>query len=158
MATQTVYWRRRHWFPANGIGDVDVVRAEHWDAPPLEQEEQHDLGWHRIDIDRAAGAEVVCDIWGPLGLCGDLTDPVRIADAAAIAAAIVAELGLRPPMPDDMVYDCPWKPSAVDDGGTDDDPSPQFVALQSDCARIYEQLREALAEKHGIDIVPLVDA
>lgn len=155
MAIQTVYWRRRHWFPAASIGDVDVVRGEHWDAPPLTRDEPHDLGWHRLDIDRDGGAEVACDIWGPLGLTGELTDPVAIADAVVIAAAIMAEVGIAPPMPDDIVYDCSWKPEHVDGGGTSDEPSDAYAALQVACGITHDELREALAERHGIAIPQL---
>jgi hypothetical protein len=152
---KTIYWRRVHQFPAAGMNEVRVVRAEHWDAPPLDRDETHDLGWHRLDIDTDGGAEVVTDIWGPLGLCGDLTDPVAIADGVAVAAAVMAELGVRPPMPEDAVYDCPWKPSDLVGCGADDQPSPAYEALQCHCANVYEHLREALAEKHGIEISPL---
>ena len=155
MAIQTIYWRRRHSFPAASIGDVAVVRGERWEAAPLERDEPHDLGWHRLNIDRDGGAEVVCDIWGPLGLCGEITDPVAIADAVVIAAAIMAETGIAPPMPDDMVHDCPWKPTDVDRGGTEELPSDEYAALQSACAMTYDELREALAERHGIEITPL---
>lgn len=155
MKIQTVYWRRRHGFPAEVISDVSVVRAEDWDEPPLVRDETHDQCWGRIDIDLDEGEDAAADIWGPLGLCGDTTSLALIKDGVAVSAAIMARLGLRPPMPEDMVYDCPWSPSAVDDGGTDDEPSADYVELQVHCARVYEQLREALAEKHGIDITPL---
>lgn len=155
MTIQTTYWRRRHGFPAGDIGDVDVVLAEHWDAPPLERDETHDRGWHRLDIDLDDGEDAAADIWGPLGLCGETTCPAMIADGVVVSAAIMGKLGLRPPMPEDMVYDCPWRPSDVEGGGTDEEPSAEYVALQSHCAQVYEQLREALAEKHGIDIMPL---
>jgi len=151
----TVYWRRKYEFPAECIGAVQVVRGEHWGGEPLDHDESHDTGWHRIDVDLGGGAEVVTDVWGPLGLCGDLTSPALIADAVCVAAAIVAELGVRPPMPDDMVYDCPWRPSDLDGGGTDDNPSDAYTALQVHCASVYEELREKLAERHGIDLAPL---
>jgi hypothetical protein len=151
----TVYWRRKYESPVECIGAVQVVRGEHWSGEPLDHDESHDTGWHRLDIDFCGGAEVVADIWEPLGLCGELTDPTLIADAVCVAAAIMAELGIRPPMPDDMVYDCPWRPSDLDDGGTDDNPSDAYAALQVHCASVYEELREKLAEAHGIDITPL---
>lgn len=151
----TIYWRRKYGFPVECIGAVHVVRGEDWEGEPLAHDEGHDAGWHRLDIDVGAGAEVVADIWEPLGLCGDLTDMALISDAVCVAAAIVSELGVQPPPPDDIAYDCPWNPGHLENGGTNESPSDEYAALRNHCATVYEELRERLLNDHGISIVPL---
>jgi hypothetical protein len=152
---QTIYWRRKFEFPVECLGAVDIVRGEKWTGPPLKEgQPTHDTGWHRIDIDMHSGAPW-CDVMEALGLCGDLHECSLIADAVTVNAAILACLGIKPPRPEDPVYDCPWKPSQLDNGGTDEDPSPDYAALQCHCGCVHDDLREALAELHGIEIEPL---
>jgi hypothetical protein len=156
---KTIYWQRRNQFPAMSIGDVRVVTGERWDAPPLERDEPHDLGWHRIDLDDE-GIEsgiAVGEVNDTLGLCGDLGDTVLVMDAVSIAAAIFAEIGLDPGVPHDPVYDCPWKPSSLANGGTDAAPSDDYQELQCFCALMRAELADALRERHGVEIASLMN-
>lgn len=156
MATKTIYWRRANEYPAGGIRDIRVLDARDWGFPTLERAETHDTGWHKLVLDLHAGG--AGDIWDSLGLCGDLHDPVAIADGVVIAAAIMAHAGIAPPLPADPVYDCPWRPEDIIDGGTTSKPSPAYEELQAACAAAHEELRRELAEQHGIEIAPLANA
>ena len=148
-SSKSVYWRRAASFPVAHICDVDVVPESGWGAAPLDDDESHDMGWHRIYYDAEDDELACCDISEALGLCGDLTNILLIAEGVVIYSAIVATLGLKPPLPTDMVYDCPWNPEELDDDGS------SFSSLQCACSYVYEEMRAALHDRHGIEIMPL---
>jgi hypothetical protein len=159
---KTIYWRRTRWYPASNIDEVAVIPAERWTDEPLPPgtiDHFRENDWNRLDFEEEGDPEYLdATLNEVFGLCGETPDPWAIIDGLSIVGAIEAELGVRPSIPEDRVYACDWSPKGIIDGGSSSsEPSAGYEQFRSHCAMLYDQLRDALSERHGIDIPALAD-
>lgn len=140
--TVKVYWRRLGEFPALKPRDIEVATESEMPTPP--ELGAADGDWNEMTV---ASEHPELDIDETLGLCGDMHDPVLIADAIIISAAIHRHLGLTPRPWD---YDCLWRRCDFD-SHREDDAECYFAAMRAAYGEEAEELARQRYHDEGDD-------